>query len=357
MGWKPNLPDKLARGVTVSARKGAGGRPYVMVTLWADVLIACDFVRGLNVEVLEGEGEDAGRLLIRRAGAASGPSVKELKTAGTSTGGNCLSLSVHWPAYTAPFGAETAPHEVTEEGLVITMPAVAAGEQPLFLPKDFAPRIREIQVECQPVAAEPPAPADAAPEPGGRQRLRLIAEGLTGVLHRYLSAFLDHETGALTWSELAALHDQEVSGNTMRMKLAALRPHLEAAGWALVERGVRVHLVEAENAPACPPPPPAPLPAPAEAAPPPATGPGAPPWLGPAIGACKSAKGRDMLRKLAAEGSVTLSGVIYAFRPAIKESYATVLISEMRHALKAAGWGLVRAPDGLYSPEPLKVKA
>lgn len=98
----------------------------------------------------------------------------------------------------------------------------------------------------------------------GRQRLRLIAEGLTGVLHRYLSAFLDHETGALTWSELAALHDQEVSGNTMRMKLAALRPHLEAAGWALVERGVRVHLVEAENAPACPPPPPAPLPAPAE---------------------------------------------------------------------------------------------
>lgn len=361
MAWKPNFPQAQARGVTVSARKGFGAAPYVMVTLWPDVLAELGWERGLLVDVLEGFGEDAGRIRIEpnlRAKAASG-SVRQLKAAGTRGEGKCLQVPVSWPAYAWPFGAVQAQFKCSpeEDWLIITMPEPPPAETGDAAVENLPARvISEVCVVCDPpvagddqdadgaddLQADDLAPPEFSPE---AHRLREIADTLTGTAHRYLTAFLARRV--LSWGDLQALHDQEVSNNTMRLTLAALRRKIEFAGWSLEERGPKVELRYTPPAQPAPAPPPPRVPAP------PAPGvqvpDGAPDWLKPALEACKSAKGRLVLMKLANEGSVTLQGVIYAFSPPIKEGYASVLVSEVRRALEEAGWSLPHDPVSGYA--------
>lgn len=73
-----------------------------------------------------------------------------------------------------------------------------------------------------------------------------------------------------------------------------------------------------------------------------------PDWHAAATKAAKSPKLRQILDQLATDGDITLNGVIYAFRPPIKEAYALNFVSDVRRCLKAAGWDLVRGNDGAY---------
>ncbi|MBA4338342.1 MAG: hypothetical protein C0421_05810 [Hyphomonas sp.] len=73
-----------------------------------------------------------------------------------------------------------------------------------------------------------------------------------------------------------------------------------------------------------------------------------PEWYAAATKAAKSPKLRQIIDQLATDGDITLNGVIYAFRPPIKEAYALNFVSDVRRCLKAAGWDLVRGNDGAY---------
>lgn len=114
----------------------------------------------------------------------------------------------------------------------------------------------------------------------------------------------------------------------------------------------------AEPAPEPPPPPPPPAPAP-EPAPEraPASDAGkalrskdtnAPQWLKDALRERPTERVRDILQLLASGKAVTLSAVIYHFRPPIKEALADSVISEVRRVLERAGWRLVRKTNGEY---------
>lgn len=75
---------------------------------------------------------------------------------------------------------------------------------------------------------------------------------------------------------------------------------------------------------------------------------GSPEWLAPVLEKLRPAKEKDIARRIAAEGGVTLQEVIYHFRPPIKETYATVILSNVRTALKRSGMALTRDAEGVY---------
>lgn len=75
---------------------------------------------------------------------------------------------------------------------------------------------------------------------------------------------------------------------------------------------------------------------------------GSPDWLAPALARLRPQKEKSILLRIAKDGGVTLQEVIYHFRPAIKETYATVILSNVRSALKAGGMALERDAEGVY---------
>jgi len=80
---------------------------------------------------------------------------------------------------------------------------------------------------------------------------------------------------------------------------------------------------------------------------------GKPGWWRNAVAINRAAKNRVVLDMLVEEGKATLSGVIYAFRPPLKETYALNVISEVRRLLKQGGHDLVRGADGTYTVEAI----
>lgn len=82
-------------------------------------------------------------------------------------------------------------------------------------------------------------------------------------------------------------------------------------------------------------------------------GAGKPDWWRDAVAINRAAKNRVVLDMLAEDGKATLSGVIYAFSPPLKETYALNVISEVRRMLKQGGHDLVRGLDGTYTVEAI----
>lgn len=74
----------------------------------------------------------------------------------------------------------------------------------------------------------------------------------------------------------------------------------------------------------------------------------APEWLAPALKRVKAAKTRTILKLLASDGDVTVQSVIWAFRPPIKETYATGILSDCKAVLGQVGWKLERDNTGAY---------
>lgn len=75
---------------------------------------------------------------------------------------------------------------------------------------------------------------------------------------------------------------------------------------------------------------------------------GSPEWLAPALKRVKAAKTRTVLQLLAFDGYVTVQSVIYAFRPPIKETYASGILSDCKAVLGQVGWKLERDNTGAY---------
>lgn len=75
---------------------------------------------------------------------------------------------------------------------------------------------------------------------------------------------------------------------------------------------------------------------------------GSPEWLASALKRVKAAKTRTILQLLASDGDVTVQSVIYAFRPPIKETYATGILSDCKAVLGQVGWKLERDNTGAY---------
>ncbi|MBI1401437.1 hypothetical protein [Hyphomonas sp.] len=75
-----------------------------------------------------------------------------------------------------------------------------------------------------------------------------------------------------------------------------------------------------------------------------------PEWRAAALAAARSEKVAKLVRQLAEDGDLTVQGVIYAFHPPIKETYAQNLLSDVKRALGAAGWTLARDNTGAYRP-------
>lgn len=73
-----------------------------------------------------------------------------------------------------------------------------------------------------------------------------------------------------------------------------------------------------------------------------------PDWLAPALAKLRPEKEKQIARRIAREGGVSLQEVIYHFSPPIKESYATVILSNVRSALKGAGLALDRDAEFVY---------
>lgn len=118
------------------------------------------------------------------------------------------------------------------------------------------------------------------------------------------------------------------------------------------ERAAPVQPKTPDPAPERPKAPPAPAPKRID---PPADGPGgnevpegSPDWLAPVLALLRPQKEKDIARRIAAEGGVSLQEVIYHFRPPIKETYATVILSNVRTALKRGGMSLARDAEGVY---------
>lgn len=74
-----------------------------------------------------------------------------------------------------------------------------------------------------------------------------------------------------------------------------------------------------------------------------------PRWYHRAYDRTHVTKNRTLLAMLASGDKVTLNGVIYAFRPPLKETYALNVISDVRRLLKEDGWSLDRDAEGAYS--------
>tara|TARA_R110000787_G_scaffold3148_4_gene12654 strand:- start:42646 stop:43431 length:786 start_codon:yes stop_codon:yes gene_type:complete len=74
-----------------------------------------------------------------------------------------------------------------------------------------------------------------------------------------------------------------------------------------------------------------------------------PRWYQRACDRTHVSKNRTLLAMLASGDKVTLSSVIYAFRPPLKETYALNVISDVRRLLKEDGWSLDRDAEGVYA--------
>ncbi|MDP3460063.1 MAG: hypothetical protein Q8S09_12395, partial [Hyphomonas sp.] len=170
MGWDVNLPASTKRGVDVNVRRHPSGGLIVLIRLWPDVFHKLGWAQGDAVEVLEGGGEDAGKLMLRPADEPGAAHVRRLGAPGSGDVPGHLTVAVHWPAYDQPMPPAAAPYELPggdlKGALVLTMPpppAASAARPP--------GRVRAEGVTARAPAASPatqralPAVPAAAEEP------------------------------------------------------------------------------------------------------------------------------------------------------------------------------------------------
>lgn len=292
MGFNANLPAHVKRGVDVNVRRHPGGGLIVLVRIWPDVFSKLGWSHGDAVGVFEGEGDDAGRLMLQRAVPPYAAHVRKLGAPGSGEAPGHLQLAVHWPAYKHPFTSRTAIHELPggelEGALIVHMPrepgppqpppppaasakapAVRPAEEAAAPPKTVAslvPPGRLPAYEAVPAAAltaddvvvksDAAAPAEAvadsaaAPAAGGDlAAVREIAEITRGNTQRCVSAFL--AAPRLSEQELIyvlARKGRPAGRGTVAGAIYQARAALRGTGWHIAATGGGVfQLTEGED--------------------------------------------------------------------------------------------------------------
>lgn len=261
MGWKANLPARRRVGVSVSARRLPRGNVYTSVAVGVELIAELGWPVRARFAVLEGEGDQAGKLRLELAGEAQGAHVRTLTKPGVRDTRSEIQFGVVWPGYTRPFGKTPAAHAIEDGGLVITMPdlppepapGAAAPKPERRKPQLVADQRADAELQAAALAAaiergmqdSPPAmlepalprqwadgePVNRPPSGDAEARLRAVAAGLTGSAHRYLIAFIREPVQ--TTDSLRALHDGPVAESSVTAYMTHVRRALVGTGWKI----------------------------------------------------------------------------------------------------------------------------
>lgn len=274
MGFNANLPATAKRGVDVNVRAHPGGGLIVLVRIWPDVSGRLGWSRGDAVAVFEGEGEDAGRLMLQPAVRPYASHVRKLGAPGSGEAAGHLQIAVHWPAYSHPFTAQAATYELPagelEGALIVHMPdapAPAPAPAPEPPPAAAAPRPPQAAPEPATIASlvppgKLPAPAPE-PEPAAAEAarndaadsaaeqpaapaftgvdiaaIRALAEGKRGNTAAALSAFLaSPELGEEELAHILARKGRKAGRGSVASALFQVRSVLRGQGWHIAAPG------------------------------------------------------------------------------------------------------------------------